>query len=140
MCSQCVELGHTIFVLRVHLRRWVHPLGLPDQRRVYVRTFRSAELLLEITQGSDNPINLSIYEISSQGNEDTLIKNIIQNDLIRTGEIKFIEGVDIVPLPENGLEFNYSGWKLLGLDYVVIPKNAVAELKYPGVDIKGKIR
>jgi hypothetical protein len=24
--------------------------------------------------------------------------------------------------------------------YVVIPKNAVAELKYPGVDIKGKIR
>ena len=70
---------------------------------VFFSVFSSAELLLEITQGSDNPINLGIYEISSQGNEHTLIKNIIQNDLIRTGEIKFIEGVDIVPLPENDL-------------------------------------
>ena len=77
---------------------------------VFFSVFSSAELLLEITQGSDNPINLGIYEISSQGNEDTLIKNIIQNDLIRTGEIKFIEGVDIVPLPENDQELNYSGW------------------------------
>ena len=58
---------------------------------IFFSIFSSAELLLEITQGSDNPINLGIYEISSQGNEDTLIKNIIQNDLIRTGEIKFIE-------------------------------------------------
>ena len=57
---------------------------------VFFSVFSSAELLLEITQGSDNPINLGIYEISSQGNEHTLIKNIIQNDLIRTGEIKLV--------------------------------------------------
>ena len=56
---------------------------------VFFSVFSSAELLLEITRGSDNPINLGIYEISSQGNEDTLIKNIIQNDLIRTGAVSY---------------------------------------------------
>ena len=87
---------------------------------IFFSIFSSAELLLEITQGSDNPINLGIYEISNQEKEHSLIKNIIQNDLIRTGEIKFIEGIDIVPLPENEEEFNYSGWKLLGLSLIHI--------------------
>ena len=68
---------------------------------IFISIFSSAELLLEITQGSDNPINLGIYEISNQEKEHSLIKNIIQNDLIRTGEIKFMEGMDIVRLLEN---------------------------------------
>ena len=110
---------------------------------IFFSIFSSAELLLEITQGSDNPINLGIYEISNQEKEHSLIKNIIQNDLIRTGEIKFIEGIDIVPLPENEEEFNYSGWKLLGLDYVVIPsikssdKNSI-EYRYRVFDVSRK--
>jgi TolB protein len=110
---------------------------------IFFSIFSSAELLLEITQGSDNPINLGIYGISNQEKEHSLIKNIIQNDLIRTGEIKFIEGIDIVPLPENEEEFNYSGWKLLGLDYVVIPsikspdKNSI-EYRYRVFDVSRK--
>ena len=110
---------------------------------IFFSIFSSAELLLEITQGSDNPINLGIYEISNQEKEHSPIKNIIQNDLIRTGEIKFIEGIDIVPLPENEEEFNYIGWKLLGLDYVVIPsikspdKNSI-EYRYRVFDVSRK--
>ena len=63
---------------------------------IFFSIFSSAELLLEITQGSDNPINLGIYGISNQEKEHSLIKNIIQNDLIRTGEIKFIEGLSLI--------------------------------------------
>ena len=45
---------------------------------IFFSIYSSAELLLEITQGSDNPINLGIYEISNQDKEHSLIKNIIQ--------------------------------------------------------------
>ena len=58
---------------------------------IFFSIFSSAELLLEITQGSDNPINLGIYEISNQEKEYSLIKNIIQNDLIDSAACILVE-------------------------------------------------
>ncbi len=82
-----------------------------------------SELLIEVTKGSDNPINFGIYSPNNNFTSSNEVLEIIKNDLLRTGEFNFIKGIDLISLPqEEGKNFNYSGWKMLGLDFVIIPE------------------
>ena len=47
----------------------------------------NAELILEITKGSDNPYKIAIVNSSDSSIEKEVI-NIVENDLLRTGEFK----------------------------------------------------
>ena len=54
----------------------------------------NAELILEITKGSDNPYKIAIVNSSDSSIEKELI-NIVENDLLRTGEFKIFRNTDL---------------------------------------------
>ena len=99
-----------------------------------------SDLRLEIKKGTIDPINIAIYEINNKSNISKTIGDVLRGDLIRTGEFKIIDGVEIVQLFDEKSVFNFKGWKMLNLDYVVIPEidfpdNSSVNLRYRVFDV-----
>jgi len=79
-----------------------------------------AELVLEITQGSDDPFVIALLDFDGQDEITNQINTIVNNDLNRTGEFKIIKKDKLLSSPKSEEEINFNDFKLLNIDYIVI--------------------
>ena len=106
-----------------------------------------AELLLEITKGSENPFRIAIIPFQGTSNSVNTIVEVFNNDLIRTGEFYVLEEEMLLSIPKTVEEINPSEWKLLNIDFIVLgevlnEENSGLKAKYEIYDVnkKAKIR
>ena len=79
-----------------------------------------AELILEITKGSDDPFVIALLSFDGKKVLTSEVDAIINNDLKRTGEFKIIKDEKLLSSPNNEEEINFNDFKLLGIDYIVM--------------------
>ena len=79
-----------------------------------------SELVLEITKGSDNPYSVALINFEGSKSATNEITNTIKNDLNRTGEFKILENNKLLSIPKNVENINYSDFKILGVDFIVL--------------------
>ena len=74
-----------------------------------------AELSIQITQGVDNPIPISVVPFTNEGggflSED--IAQIVTNDLEQVGEFKALSPANMLSLPSQESEVFYRDWGIL---------------------------
>ena len=79
-----------------------------------------SELVLEITKGSDNPYSVALINFNGSNSANYQVTSIVKNDLDRTGEFKILENNKLLSIPSSEEELNYSDFKILGIDYIVM--------------------
>jgi TolB protein len=75
---------------------------------------------LEITKGSDNPYSLALLNFDGSETKIYEVSKIVKNDLNRTGEFRILDNKQLLSIPTNEDNLNYSDFKLLGIDYIVM--------------------
>jgi len=78
-----------------------------------------AELFLEITKGSENPFRIALVTFEGNKKLSKELRNIITNDLKRTGEFSILDQKLLLPVRFIDEELNYKDWKFLGIDYLI---------------------
>ena len=84
--------------------------------------FLFAELLLEITKGSDNPYRIAIVPFEGSDKSVSKMVDIIKADLIRSGEFFSLSEEMLLSIPKTIDDIKPSEWKLLNIDFIVIGK------------------
>ena len=79
-----------------------------------------SELILEITKGSDNPYSLALLNFDGSETKIYEVSKIVKNDLNRTGEFRILDNKQLLSISTNEDNLNYSDFKLLGIDYIVM--------------------
>ena len=79
----------------------------------------NAELVLEITESSDNPYRIAIHNFDGQASISNEISAIIKADLQRTGEFSVLSSDDLLTEEVYQEELNYKNYRLLGVDYIL---------------------
>jgi TolB protein len=79
-----------------------------------------SELVLEITKGSDNPYSIALINFDGSKTKAYEVMNVIKNDLDRTGEFRILGNKQLLSTPLNEDDLNYSDFKILGIDYIVM--------------------
>ncbi len=82
-----------------------------------------ADLTIEITRGSDNPVRIAIAPLAYRGaslSED--ISAIVEADLERSGLFRQIPREDMLAVPASASDVYYRDWKVLGAQYLVVGK------------------
>ena len=108
--------------------------------------FLNAELVIEITKGSDNPYRIALIPFQGESSFAEEANKIVKNDLIRSGEFFIFDEKSLIAFPPSEDEINYSDWRLINADYVlltsVIENNSGVEARYEIFDVrkKSKIR
>ena len=109
--------------------------------------FLFAELLLEITKGSDNPYRIAIVPFEGSDKSVSTMVDIIKADLIRSGEFFSLSEEMLLSIPKTIDDIKPSEWKLLNIDFIVIGKvinedNISLKASYEIYDVnkKSKIR
>lgn len=82
----------------------------------------SAELMIEIDQGSESALPIAVVPFGNSGNapvpED--ISRIIANNLQRSGDFDTLPTSRMLSLPKSMSEIHYRDWRLLGQNYVLV--------------------
>jgi len=108
--------------------------------------FTYGELFLEITKGSEDPYRVAMIPFEGNSRVSKQLNDIMQNDLIRTGEFSILDEELLLPVKIINDELVFSDWKLLGIDYLVTGRIANAnnslDISYEIFDIhkKRKVR
>ena len=108
--------------------------------------FLNAELVIEITQGSDNPYRIALIPFKGESGATKQANEIVKNDLIRTGEFYIFDEKSLIAYPSGEDDINYSDWRLINADYLlltsVIDSDSGIEARYEIFDVrkKSKIR
>ena len=82
----------------------------------------TSELILEITQGTEDPYRVAILKFEGDQNVSNDIDKIIRNNLKRSGEFNLFANEDLLSLPTNETEVIFNDFKILNIDYLVIGK------------------
>ena len=82
----------------------------------------TSELILEITQGTEDPYRVAILKFDGDQKVSNDIDKIIRNDLNRSGEFNLFANEDLLSLPTNEAEVIFNDFKILNIDYLVIGK------------------
>ena len=82
----------------------------------------TSELILEITQGTEDPYRVAILKFDGDQKVSNDIDKIIRNDLNRSGEFNLFANEDLLSLPTNETEVIFNDFKILNIDYLVIGK------------------
>ena len=104
------------------------------------------ELFLEITKGSEDPFRIAMVPFEGNLRISKQLNQIMQNDLIRTGEFSILDEDSLFPIKIVNEDLIYSDWKLLGIDFLVtgsiLQSNNSLDINYEIYDIskKRKIR
>ena len=108
----------------------------------------SAELSIQITQGSDNPIPIAVVPFSWQGggvlSED--ISQIVMSDLEQVGEFRPLSRTNMLSLPSEEREVFYNDWRILAQDYLLVgeidraPGSQLVQVQYEFFDINREIK
>ena len=106
-----------------------------------------AELLLEITKGSENPYRVAIIPFQGANSSVNIIVEVLKSDLIRSGEFFILDEEMLLSIPSNIEEIKPSEWKLLNIDFIVLgnvidEENSGLKATYQIYDVnkKNKIR
>ena len=95
-------------------------------KKIYLTLFftitLSSELILEITQGTENPFRVALLEFDGDKNISNQIDDIIKNNLKRSGEFQIFESSDLLSIPSNESEVIFNDFKILNIDYLVMGK------------------
>mgnify|MGYP005631569797 FL=1 len=95
-------------------------------KKIYLTLFftitLSSELILEITQGTENPFRVALLEFDGDKNISNQIDDIIKNNLKISGEFGIFEGSDLLSIPSNESEVIFNDFKILNIDYLVMGK------------------
>ncbi len=116
---------------------------------LYLMPFSAhAELSIQITQGSDNPIPIAVVPFSWQGNgvlsED--ISQIVMNDLEQVGEFSPLSRSNMLSMPSEEQEVFYRDWRILAQDYLLVgkidrtPGSQLVQVQYEFFDINREIK
>ncbi len=108
----------------------------------------SAELMIEITKGSDTALPIAIVPFASEGDEPVPedIARIVSNDLQRSGDFDTLSTGRMLSLPESMAQMHFRDWRLLGQTYVLVGKvryDAIQsrfQVQYELVDVYGQKR
>ena len=82
----------------------------------------TSELILEITQGTEDPYRVAILKFEGDEKVSNDIEKIIRNNLKRSGEFNLFANEDLLSLPTNETEVIFNDFKILNVDYLVIGK------------------
>ena len=82
----------------------------------------TSELILEITQGTEDPYRVAILKFEGDQKVSNDIDKIIRNNLKRSGEFNLFANEDLLSLPTNETEVVFNDFKILNIDYLVIGK------------------
>tara|TARA_R110002074_G_scaffold165110_2_gene325125 strand:- start:1264 stop:2565 length:1302 start_codon:yes stop_codon:yes gene_type:complete len=86
-----------------------------------------AELVIEITQGMDNPTAIAVVPFAWQGGgtapED--VAQVIDNDLARSGQFDPVGRGDMLARPSTQQEVFYRDWRAINTEYVLIGRASV---------------
>ena len=104
-----------------------------------------AELLLEITKGSENPYRVAIIPFQSDVSSVNNIVKVIKDDLLRSGEFYILDESMLLSIPTSIEEINSSEWKLLNIDFIVLGKisdedNSSVKATYEIYDVSRKTK
>ena len=102
-----------------------------------------AELSIQITQGVDNPIPISVVPFAWEGS-GVLSENIGQiviNDLEQVGEFRSLSPANMLSLPSQEDQVFYRDWRTLAQDYLLVgkidraPGSQLVQVQYEFFDI-----
>ena len=82
----------------------------------------TSELILEITQGTEDPYRVAILKFECDQKVSNDIDKIIRNNLKTSGEFNLFTNEDLLSLPTNETEVIFNDFKILNIDYLVIGK------------------
>ena len=81
-----------------------------------------SELVLEITKSSNDPYKIAIHDFLGAKDIAPFIESIVKTDLIRTGEFDVLGSEDLLSDIKSDEQINYKGYRLLGVDFILIGK------------------
>lgn len=79
-----------------------------------------AELVIEITQGADNPTPIAVVPFGGNGGLSENVSRIISADLDRSGLFESKSPENMLSFPSKQADIFYRDWRILGTDYLVI--------------------
>ena len=109
-------------------------------------SFISSELILEITQGTEDPFRVAIIKFNGDNKATSEIDQIIKNNLMRSGEFKIFDNDDLLSLPKDEDEIVFNDFRILNIDYLIIgnlineSSNIKAEYKVYDIRKGSKVR
>lgn len=84
----------------------------------------SAQLVIEITKGVDNPTAIAVvpfgWQAGGVASED--VSAIVATDLQRTGQFLPVEREDMLSTPQDKSEVYFRDWRALNVDYLLVGK------------------
>ncbi len=106
----------------------------------------SSELILEITQGTEDPYRVAIVKFDGDIDITNNLDQIIKNNLVRTGEFAIFDNEDLLSIPKDENEIVFNDFKILNIDYLIIgnvlsdKSNITAEYKVFDIKRGSKVR
>lgn len=81
-----------------------------------------AELLIRITEGADSAIPVAVVPFAESGAipPGDKISNIVQSDLVMSGEFRSLSPEKMLSLPSKRSEVFFRDWRMLGQRYVLV--------------------
>ena len=87
---------------------------------LFFSNFLLSELILEITQGTEDPFRVAIVQFGGNEKIAKKIDEVIQNNLARTGEFTIFNNDDLLTVPNKKSEIVFNDFKILNIDYLII--------------------
>ena len=93
-------------------------------KRIFLLLFFSnfilSELILEITQGTEDPFRVAIIQFEGSNDIASDVHQIIKNNLKRSGEFTIFDNDDLLSIPNSESDIIFNDFKILNIDYLVI--------------------
>lgn len=107
----------------------VYVLAILNALLLLVSLASKAELLIEITEGMDDPTAIAVVPFAVQGAgavpEDVAL--VVQSDLQRSGQFAPVDRRDMLGLPSTKSEVFYRDWRAIDTEYLLIGRVAVSD-------------
>ena len=79
-----------------------------------------SELVLEITQGTEDPYKVAIIPFNGDSSISNTINQIVTNNLNRTGEFKVFNNKKLLSQPQEEVEIIFNDFRILDIDYLIL--------------------
>jgi TolB protein len=89
---------------------------------LFLATLARAELVIEITQGVDDPTPIAVvpFAWTDAGTAPEDIAQVVHDDLARSGQFEPIARTDMLGLPSREEDLFYRDWRAISSEYVLI--------------------
>ncbi|WP_407658239.1 Tol-Pal system beta propeller repeat protein TolB [Larsenimonas rhizosphaerae] len=103
------------------------------------------DLTIEITKGNAQAIPIAVVPFKTDGASPSVdMAQVVADDLEHSGRFDPLARQDLIALPGSGDAINYSDWKMVNANYVVVgriePQNGGYKVSYELHDVLGQTR